>query len=140
MPHKSATNSADPRRPRHGKDDQILNVEHGRAVAASSSPAMPRPCIETRQDLVTAIRERYRAPARRTRNFASWMSLSVSPATIASTLFGCSKRGRASDIAAVHAGLASVTPLHLDLTHFGALGRMAEWEGGLNALLKKRQR
>jgi 5'-nucleotidase len=46
----------------------------------------------------------------------------------------------ASDIAAVHAGLASVTPLHLDLTHFGALGRMAEWEGALNALLKKRQR
>ena len=46
----------------------------------------------------------------------------------------------ASDIAAVHAGLASVTPLHLDLTHFGALGRMAEWEGSLNALLKKRAR
>jgi 5'-nucleotidase len=46
----------------------------------------------------------------------------------------------ASDIAAVHAGLASVTPLHLDLTHFGALGRMAEWEGALSALLKKRQR
>ena len=46
----------------------------------------------------------------------------------------------ASDIAAVHAGLASVTPLHLDLTHFGALGRMAEWEGALNAVLKKRQR
>jgi 5'-nucleotidase len=46
----------------------------------------------------------------------------------------------ASDIAAVHAGLASVTPLHLDLTHFGALGRMADWEGGLNALLKKRPR
>ena len=46
----------------------------------------------------------------------------------------------ASDIAAVHAGLASVTPLHLDLTHFGALGRMAEWEGALNSLLKKRPR
>jgi 5'-nucleotidase len=46
----------------------------------------------------------------------------------------------ASDIAAVHAGLASVTPLHLDLTHFGALGRMAEWEGSLNALLKNRPR
>jgi 5'-nucleotidase len=46
----------------------------------------------------------------------------------------------ASDIAAVHAGLASVTPLHLDLTHFGALGRMAEWEGALNAVLKKRPR
>src|SRR5687768_7516254 len=35
----------------------------------------------------------------------------------------------ASDIAAVHAGFASVTPLHLDLTHHGALGRMSEWEG-----------
>lgn len=46
----------------------------------------------------------------------------------------------ASDIAAVHAGLASVTPLHLDLTHFGALGRMTEWEGALNALMKKRSR
>jgi 5'-nucleotidase len=46
----------------------------------------------------------------------------------------------ASDIAAVHAGWASVTPLHLDLTHFGALGRMAEWEGGLNAVLRSRRR
>jgi len=46
----------------------------------------------------------------------------------------------ASDIAAVHAGLASVTPLHLDLTHFGALGRMADWEQGLNALLRRRTR
>jgi 5'-nucleotidase len=44
----------------------------------------------------------------------------------------------ASDIAAVHAGYATVTPLHLDLTHFGALGRMAEWEPSLNALLKTR--
>jgi 5'-nucleotidase len=43
----------------------------------------------------------------------------------------------ASDMAAIHAGFASVTPLHLDLTHFGALGRMTEWEGGLNALMKK---
>src|SRR5205823_10013682 len=43
----------------------------------------------------------------------------------------------ASDIAAVHAGFAAVTPLHLDLTHFGALGRMPEWEGNLNSLLKK---
>ena len=46
----------------------------------------------------------------------------------------------ASDIAAVHAGWVSVTPLHLDLTHFGALGRMSEWEGGLNALLGRRRR
>ncbi|HXA97708.1 MAG TPA: 5'/3'-nucleotidase SurE [Candidatus Dormibacteraeota bacterium] len=46
----------------------------------------------------------------------------------------------ASDIAAVHAGFASVTPLHLDLTHHGALGRMTEWAGALNAVLKKRKR
>ena len=46
-----------------------------------------------------------------------------------------------ADIAAVHAGFASVTPLHLDLTHHGALGRMTEWEGALNAVLgKKRKR
>ena len=45
-----------------------------------------------------------------------------------------------SDISAVHAGLVSVTPLHLDLTHFGAIGRMSEWEGSLNALLRKRPR
>ena len=45
-----------------------------------------------------------------------------------------------SDIAAVNQGFASVTPLHLDLTHYGALGRMTDWEGGLNALLKKRPR
>ena len=37
-------------------------------------------------------------------------------------------------------GLVSVTPLHLDLTHFGALGRMSEWEGGLNAVLRSRRR
>jgi len=43
-----------------------------------------------------------------------------------------------SDIAAVHNGWASVTPLHLDLTHHGALRGLASWEGGLNALLKKR--
>ncbi len=46
----------------------------------------------------------------------------------------------ASDIAAVHRGMASVTPLHLDLTHHGALQRMAEWDGALSALLKKRLR
>ncbi len=50
------------------------------------------------------------------------------------------REDEASDIAAVHAGWASVTPLHLDLTHFGALGRMAEWEGGLNAVLRSRRR
>jgi 5'-nucleotidase len=45
-----------------------------------------------------------------------------------------------SDIAAVERGLASVTPLHLDLTHYGAMERMGDWEGGLNALLRKRPR
>lgn len=45
-----------------------------------------------------------------------------------------------SDMAAVNLGLASVTPLHLDLTHYGALERMADWESGLNSLLKKRPR
>jgi hypothetical protein len=33
-----------------------------------------------------------------------------------------------------------VTPLHLDLTHHGALRAMAGWEASLNALLKKRRR
>jgi 5'-nucleotidase len=45
-----------------------------------------------------------------------------------------------SDISAVNRGLASVTPLHLDLTHHGALGRMTDWESGLNSLLKNRPR
>jgi 5'-nucleotidase len=45
-----------------------------------------------------------------------------------------------SDISAVKGGLASVTPLHLDLTHYGALARMTDWESGLNSLLKKRSR
>jgi broad specificity polyphosphatase/5'/3'-nucleotidase SurE len=43
-------------------------------------------------------------------------------------------------MAAVNRGLASVTPLHLDLTHYGALERMADWESGLNSLLKQRPR
>lgn len=50
------------------------------------------------------------------------------------------REDEASDIAAVHEGFASVTPLHLDLTHFGALGGMATWEGSLNAILRKRSR
>src|SRR5215468_2321381 len=45
-----------------------------------------------------------------------------------------------SDISAVNRGFASVTPLHLDLTHHGALSRMTDWESGLNSLLKKRAR
>jgi 5'/3'-nucleotidase len=50
------------------------------------------------------------------------------------------REDEASDIAAVHEGFASVTPLHLDLTHFGALGNMSAWEAGLNAMLRKRSR
>jgi 5'-nucleotidase len=46
----------------------------------------------------------------------------------------------AADITAIQRGLASVTPLHLDLTHYGALSRMTEWEVSLNALLKNRTR
>jgi 5'-nucleotidase len=42
-----------------------------------------------------------------------------------------------SDIAAVRHGFATVTPVHLDLTNYPALRHMTEWEGGLNALLKK---
>jgi 5'-nucleotidase len=42
-----------------------------------------------------------------------------------------------SDIAAVHAGYASVTPLHLDLTHYEALRALGGWEPGLNALLAR---
>ena len=45
-----------------------------------------------------------------------------------------------SDISAIRAGLSTVTPVHLDLTNYPVLRRMAEWEGGLNALLKKRGR
>jgi len=44
----------------------------------------------------------------------------------------------ASDIAAVQQGFVSLTPLGLDLTHYGALGRMVEWEAGLSALLRPR--
>ncbi len=45
-----------------------------------------------------------------------------------------------TDITAVHAGWAAVTPLHLDLTHHGALRGMAGWESSLNALLRRRGR
>jgi 5'-nucleotidase len=45
-----------------------------------------------------------------------------------------------TDIAAVQAGWAAVTPLHLDLTHHGALRNMSGWESSLNALLRRRKR
>ena len=45
-----------------------------------------------------------------------------------------------TDITAVHAGWAAVTPLHLDLTHHGALRGMTGWESSLNALLRRRGR
>jgi 5'-nucleotidase len=43
-----------------------------------------------------------------------------------------------SDMAAVHEGFASVTPLHLDLTHYGALRSLAGWASSWNAQLRKR--
>jgi 5'-nucleotidase len=46
----------------------------------------------------------------------------------------------ATDMAAIHDGYASITPLHLDLTHFGALSRMADWPRALTAQYKARPR
>jgi 5'-nucleotidase len=40
-----------------------------------------------------------------------------------------------TDILAVQDGHASVTPLHLDLTHYDALRRLGGWEAALNAQL-----
>lgn len=45
----------------------------------------------------------------------------------------------ATDIIAIQDGYASVTPLHLDLTHYEALGRLGEWEAALNAQLRPRR-
>jgi 5'-nucleotidase len=46
----------------------------------------------------------------------------------------------ATDMAAIHDGYASITPLHLDLTHFGALARLADWPGALTAQYNARPR
>ena len=45
-----------------------------------------------------------------------------------------------TDMGAVHEGYASVTPLHLDLTHHRALAQMTDWEPALNAALRARPR
>ena len=45
----------------------------------------------------------------------------------------------ATDIIAVQDGYASVTPLHLDLTHYDALQRLGQWEASLNAQLRPRR-
>jgi len=45
-----------------------------------------------------------------------------------------------TDITAVQAGWAAVTPLHLDLTHHGALRSMGSWESSLNALLRRKKK
>jgi 5'-nucleotidase len=49
-------------------------------------------------------------------------------------------RREATDMAAIHDGYASVTPLHLDLTHLGALARMADWPRALTAQYNARRR
>jgi 5'-nucleotidase len=46
----------------------------------------------------------------------------------------------ATDIGAVREGYASVTPLHLDLTHYEALREMAAREGELTAEIRSRDR
>jgi 5'-nucleotidase len=45
-----------------------------------------------------------------------------------------------TDMGALHEGYASVTPLHLDLTHHRALAHMTDWEPALNAALRARPR
>ena len=45
-----------------------------------------------------------------------------------------------TDMGAVHEGYASVTPLHLDLTHHRALAQMTDWEPALNAVVRARPR
>lgn len=45
-----------------------------------------------------------------------------------------------TDITAVRDGYVSITPLHLDLTHFGALARMADWPRALTAQYRARSR
>lgn len=42
-----------------------------------------------------------------------------------------------TDMAVVHEGWVSVTPVHLDLTHHRVLGQMADWSGALTAALKR---
>jgi 5'-nucleotidase len=42
-----------------------------------------------------------------------------------------------TDMGAVHEGYVAVTPLHLDLTHHGALARMEDWSGALSAQMKR---
>ncbi|KRT72082.1 MAG: stationary phase survival protein SurE, 5'-nucleotidase [Candidatus Rokubacteria bacterium CSP1-6] len=46
----------------------------------------------------------------------------------------------ATDIIAVQDGYVAVTPLHLDLTHYGALRRLGDWEAPLNAQLRPRRK
>jgi 5'-nucleotidase len=41
-----------------------------------------------------------------------------------------------TDMGAVHEGWASVSPLHMDLTHHRALAQMGDWEPALNAALR----
>jgi len=45
-----------------------------------------------------------------------------------------------TDMGAIHEGYASVTPLHLDLTHHRALAQMTDWEPALNAVLRAHPR
>lgn len=48
--------------------------------------------------------------------------------------------GETTDIAAIHDGYASVTPLHLDLTDYTALSRMTDWSRALTAQYRGRSR
>jgi 5'-nucleotidase len=42
-----------------------------------------------------------------------------------------------TDMGAVHDGFVAITPVHLDLTHHGAMAQMADWPDGLNAQFRR---
>jgi 5'-nucleotidase len=44
-----------------------------------------------------------------------------------------------TDMGAVRAGYAAVTPLHLDLTHYRSVMEMSQWSGALTAQLRREQ-
>src|SRR5256712_6798556 len=45
-----------------------------------------------------------------------------------------------TDMAAIHDGYVSVTPLHLDLTHHRALAHLTDWAGPLSSQLRRDRR
>jgi 5'-nucleotidase len=46
--------------------------------------------------------------------------------------------GPGTDFHAVRSGFISITPIHVDLTRYQALEKVASWVGGLSEALKQR--